>query len=176
MTVSGVAEANVRETIILRIEAPMRELLKSLLRPLVRISGPSSRAAAPDPTASMDRLEPGSRATFGAFIRNLRENPTLRDGFAQNPRKALLEAGIDPGAFDLPARLDDAQIDRYLSSWSAILLLARNPAPPPPSEAGQGSTPPPAPRENRPSSPKPSEPPPVPPPPTPVYGSPPGLR
>jgi len=155
----------------------MNELMKFLLRPLVRVFGiPSRKADAPDSMASMDRLEPGSRATLAAFIRNLREDPKLQDGFAQNPQKALLEAGIDPTAFDLPDRLNDAQIDRYLSSWSTILLLARNPTPPPPSKAGQDSPPPPAPPENRASSPKPPGPPPVAPPATPVYGPPPGLR
>jgi hypothetical protein len=85
--------------------------------------------------------------TLPAFFARVRQDAALRARFSQSPRAVLREHGIDPAPFDVPDRLDEAQLERLLSDWGG---------------AGGSQT-------ARPPQPAPS-------PPAPVYGPPPGLR
>ncbi len=88
---------------------------------------------------------------MASFIAQLRREPALRQRFGENPSATMRENGIDPAPFNLPARLDGAQIDAFIADWTR--------------RTGAEETPRPVPRPG-----------PLPPsPPAPVYGPPPGL-
>jgi hypothetical protein len=86
--------------------------------------------------------------TVPAFFARVRQDAALRARFSRNPRAVLREHGIDPAPFDVPDRLNEAQLERLLSDWGG---------------GSGGSQAAPAPQ-------------PAPSPTTPVYGPPPGLR
>src|SRR5262245_38485997 len=56
--------------------------------------------------------------TMSALIARLRQDAVLRARFAENPRAVLREHGIDAAAFDVPVRMDDAQLQRLLAGWT----------------------------------------------------------
>lgn len=110
-------------------------------------------------TASPSRAEPArpelkppsAASTMAAFIAQVRRDPQLRARFAQSPRAVLIEQGIDPGPFDLPDRLDEAQLERLLADWArsagSPVVTPREPPRPAPSVAVYG--PPPGPPRGR---------------------------
>ena len=55
---------------------------------------------------------------MSAFIVRLRQDAALRARFSQDPRAVLREHGIDPAPFNLPDRLDEAQLERLLGDWT----------------------------------------------------------
>lgn len=122
-----------------------RTLLKGLIGLLATLLGAVSPSRAEQ---ARPEAPPPRASTMAAFIARVRRDPQLRARFAQSPRAVLREQGIDPAPFDLPDRLDEAQVERLLSD------LARS--------AGSPAVP-------QPQPPRPSEPPPVA-----VYGPPPG--
>jgi hypothetical protein len=120
--------------------------------------------------------------TISAFIARLRQDPALRQRFAESPAAVLREHGIDPAPYRFPERMSEAQLDRLLAQFAQAQS-----SPQPPPAAGAGPNPPavvygpPArpPQQQSGPSPKPlpprqPQPPPVAPP-APVYGPPPGL-
>jgi hypothetical protein len=112
------------------------------------------QAAATPANAEQSRPEAQSRPerlTMSAFIARLRQDAALRLRFTQNPRVVLREHGIDPTPFDLPDRLDEAQLERLLADWQRRGMG---------SAEGSPSPPPPPPRNV----------------PVPVYGPPPGFK
>jgi hypothetical protein len=108
--------------------------------------------------------------TMADFIARLRQDPTLRAQFSQNPAAVLRQHGIDPTPFHLADRLDQAQLERLLADWAVGAGLrfdvaqlnpqSREAAPPTPHAVVYG--PPPGLPRAQPS------------PPAPVYGPPPG--
>jgi hypothetical protein len=114
----------------------------------------------------------GERLTMSGFILRLKQDAALRLRFSQNPRAVLHEHGIDPAPFNVPDRLDDAQIEQLLSDWMrsrARLAEAAPPPPPPPRDTNvpvpvygppPGVKSPPPPRRDPPRDPPPPQPPP----------------
>lgn len=100
--------------------------------------------------------------TLSAFAARVRQDTALRARFAQNPGTVLREFGIDPAPYNLPARLSDVQLDRFLADWSRDAGTARPVPPGPPGPPAPVYGPPPGPA-------------PAPPGPAPVYGPPPGF-
>jgi hypothetical protein len=76
--------------------------------------------------------------TLSAFAARVRQDTALRARFAANPRAVLREFGIDPAPYNLPDRLTDAQIDRFVTDWSRG---AGTPTPPPVAEPAQRPAP-----------------------------------
>ena len=66
--------------------------------------------------------------TLSGFVARIRQDVALRARFAQNPRAVLREFGIDPAPYNLPDKLTDAQLDRFMTDWSRG---AGTPTPPP---------------------------------------------
>jgi hypothetical protein len=127
----------------------VRTLLKFLIGLLAALQGAPTGAEQSRPEAQ-SRPE---TLTISAFIVRLRQDAALRARFSQSPGAVLREHGIDPAPFNLPDRLDEAQLERLLADWT------RRGA-----GSGEGSPPvlqPPAPPNNVPA---------------PVYGPPPGPR
>jgi hypothetical protein len=58
------------------------------------------------------------------LIGQLRKDAALRVRFSLDPRAVFEETGIDPTPYDLPERLDETDVDRFLSDWTG----ARGPA------------------------------------------------
>jgi hypothetical protein len=62
--------------------------------------------------------------TLGKLIGQLRQDATLRARFSLDPRSVLVETGIDPNQYNLPDRLDENEVHRFLDNWAG----ARGPA------------------------------------------------
>jgi hypothetical protein len=56
--------------------------------------------------------------TLGKLIGQLREDAVLRARFSLDPRSVFEETGIDPTPYDLPGRLDEDDVRRFLSNWT----------------------------------------------------------
>src|SRR3984885_1780313 len=52
------------------------------------------------------------------LIGQLRKDAALRVRFSLDPRAVFEETGIDPTPYDLPERLDENDVDRFLSNWT----------------------------------------------------------
>ena len=141
---------------------PFRTLLKLLVGLFV-----AAPAAATATGAEVTRPAPiqVETLTLSAFAARVRQDTALRARFAQNPGAVLREFGIDPAPYNLPARLTDAQLDRFLADWSRDAGTSRPVPPGPPGPPAPVYGPPPG----------PAQPGPAPPGPAPVYGPPPGL-
>jgi hypothetical protein len=112
--------------------------------------------------------------TLAKLIGQLREDAALRARFSLDPRSVFEETGVDPTPYDLPDRLDEDDVDRFLGNWTGARGPAAGSRPVVPEKLASESEPPAA---------TPSEPhaagdeekiPPA--PVAPVYGPPPGLR
>jgi hypothetical protein len=70
----------------------------------------SAQATPPPPRGELPPL--------GKLIGQLRQDPALRARFSLDPRSVFEETGIDPTPYDLPDRLDENDVDRFLSNWT----------------------------------------------------------
>ena len=74
------------------------------------------------PTGAQTERLPGSARSeavgVATFIALLRQDAALRARFAQEPLAVLRDQGIDLAAFELPERLNEAQLARLLDDWS----------------------------------------------------------
>ena len=158
----------------------VRALLKSIAGVFALIVGGTS--------SSLALQHPRELLTLSDLIRRLRHGAVLRDRFAENPRAVFLEFGIDPTPYNLPDRMNAAQMDRLLTRFAQVSTpteppTAPTPRPeppavvygPPPRPSPDLSPQPPAPVYGPPPGPSPS-PKPSPQPPAPVYGPPPGRQ
>jgi hypothetical protein len=130
-------------------EGIMAATVRTFLKLIIGFFTSSQAAAISD--AQQVRPDAPARAetlTVPAFFARVRQDASLRARFSRNPRAVLREHGIDPAPFDVPDRLDEAQLQRLLSDWGG-------------GTGGSQAAPAPQP------APSPS---------VPVYGPPPGLR
>jgi hypothetical protein len=74
------------------------------------LSAMGSAQATPPPRAGLP--------TLGKLIGQLREDAALRARFSLDPRSVFEETGIDPTPYDLPDRLGEDDVDRFLSNWT----------------------------------------------------------
>lgn len=70
----------------------------------------SAQATPPPPRGELPPL--------GKLIGQLRQDAALRARFSLDPRSVFEETGIDPTPYDLPDRLDENDVDRFLSNWT----------------------------------------------------------
>lgn len=59
--------------------------------------------------------------TLSKLFGQLREDAALRDRFSRDPRAVFDETGIDPAHYDLPDRLDEDAVNRFLESWAGLM-------------------------------------------------------
>jgi hypothetical protein len=95
---------------------PLRTLLTFIagLFAATQAAGTSSRAEVSHPGSPI-QVE---TLTLSGFAARVRQDSALRARFAANPRAVLREFGIDPAPYNLPDRLTEAQIDRFVTDWS----------------------------------------------------------
>jgi hypothetical protein len=95
----------------------VRTLIKLIIGLFVVLPGAAtwSRAEEARPVAST----PTETLTMSAFIARIRQDAVLRARFARSPRAVLHEFGIDTLPINLPDQLTDAQLQRFLSDWTA---------------------------------------------------------
>jgi hypothetical protein len=74
------------------------------------LSAMGSAQATPPPHVELPPLT----KLFG----QLRKDAALRARFSLDPRSVFEETGIDPTPYDLPDRLDEDDVDRFLSNWT----------------------------------------------------------
>jgi hypothetical protein len=130
-------------------EGIMAATVRTFLKLIIGLFASSQATAISNAQQARPEAPPRSETlTVPAFFARVRQDAALRARFSQNPRAVLREHGIDPAPFDVPDRLNEAQLERLLSDWGG---------------GTGGSQAAPAPR-------------PAPSPPAPVYGPPPGLR
>jgi hypothetical protein len=110
--------------------------------------------------------------TMSGLIARVRQDPALRARLADGPRAVLLAYGIDPKPFNLPGRLTEAQLVRFLSGWPRIAAQADPPdaSQPKPTPPAVVYGPPAGPRKS--TKPRPKKPA----PPAPIYGPPAGTK
>ena len=90
---------------------------------LVRAAEPPPAAPMPVPPDSTPAVPP----TMSAFITRIRRDTALQAHFAQSPDSVLRKFGIDPTPFNLPDRLNDAQIQEFLNDRIAGAFPAQRP-------------------------------------------------
>jgi hypothetical protein len=91
----------------------VRALIKILIGMFAALQGTVVPSAAEQ--ARPDAPPRSEASTMSAFIARLRQDAELRARFSQNPRAVMREHGIDPTPFNLPDRMDAAQVERLLS-------------------------------------------------------------
>ena len=131
------------------VATSVRTLLKFLVGLFAALQAATTLSRAEH---SRPGVAPGSEAsTISAFMAQLRQNAELRARFSRNPRAVLSQNGIDPAPYNLPERMNEADLQRLLSDRTRRLA--------------EGTPNPPAPETGQPQA-----------PPAPVYGPPPGPR
>ena len=152
------------------MSASVRMLFKFVVGFFAALQGATVSTSAQETRAAI--VPQSQTLTMAAFIARLRQDPTLRAHFSQNPVAVLREHGIDPTPFHLADRLDQAQLERLLAVWAVGAGLRFDVAQlsPQPHEAAPPTPPAVV------YVPPPGLPPQQPGPPAPVYGPPPGPR
>jgi hypothetical protein len=140
------------------LPTPVRNLFKFAVGILTALTGAAASRADVTQSRPAPRVEIPS---ISAFISRIRQDAELRARFAQDPRAALSEFGMDPGPISLPNRLTEAQLQSLLDSWMAASRSARMAANDFPRDLEASPMPAPAPVYGPPPS-----------PPAPVYGPP----
>lgn len=153
----------------------MATSVRTLFKFLIGLFAALQAAVIPS-RADHSRPEAPSRSNasaMSAFMARLLQETDLRARFSRNPRAVLRQHGIDPAPYNLPDRMNEADLRRLLSGRT--YRLAEGAPNPPAPETGQPKEPPAAPVYGPPPSPRPDAGPPPPSPSAPVYGPPPGL-